>query len=169
MSADLPDSLDAWRAVTARRVFDGTAALSSFSRLRDSLADTEGTCRYRLVFGLDELDHPMVEVEADTELPLVCQRSLERFLLRVSVRQRLGLLRREEDETMLPPGVEPVLVGADGKLAPLDLIEDELILALPVVPLAPDTGALTPDTAPARTQDRDNPFAALAALKKPPT
>jgi uncharacterized protein len=173
MSADLPDTLDAWRAVSGRRVFEGRVALRRFARLQDALADSEGECRYRLVFDRDAFGSAVVEVEADARLPLICQRSLQHFLLPVSVRQRLGLVRSEKEETALPPEVEPVMVGADGELSPLELIEDELILALPVVPLGPQ--ALSdpqPDAAVADAPDIDridNPFAALAALKKQPS
>lgn len=166
MSADLPASLDAWRAVSARRVFEGRTNLESFTRLRDSLADSEGECRFRLSFDRDRFGLALVEIEADTELPLVCQRSLQRFLLPVSIRQRLGLVRSEAEESALPPEVEPVLVGADGELSPLALVEDELILALPVVPLGPQAMSETEPEAPEEDEPRINPFAALAALKK---
>lgn len=166
MSADLPVSLDAWRAVSARRVYEGQVGLSAFRRLHDSLADADGTCRFRLSFDRDSFGMATVEVEADTELPLVCQRSLQRFQLPVSIRQRLGLVRNEKEEAGLPPEVEPVLVGADGELSPLALIEDELILALPVVPLSPQAESEPEPEAPVEDEPRVNPFAALAALKK---
>ncbi|MCK7593563.1 YceD family protein [Pseudomarimonas salicorniae] len=166
MSVDLPDSLDAWRAVSARRIFEGSVALSRFGRLQDSLADSVGECRFRLEFDRDNFGLATVEVEADAELPLVCQRSLQRFLMPVSIRQRLGLVRSEAEESALPPEVEPVLIGADGELSPLALIEDELILALPVVPLGPQAESDPEPQAPDDDEPRVNPFAALAALKK---
>src|SRR3546814_11637665 len=48
MSAELPEVLDAWRMVTARRGFEGTLPLSSMSRLRDSLCDDAGEVRYEI-------------------------------------------------------------------------------------------------------------------------
>ena len=165
MSASLPPVLDAWRMVAARRRFDGVAPLAGFPRLAGSLTDTEGECRYALEFGRDALDLPYVEVRAEARLPLLCQRSLERYLQPVTVRQRLGLITDEAQESALPEGVEPLLLGAEGEIHPLDLIEDELILALPVVPIDPEatlpaTGFDEPD------EEKPNPFAALAALKE---
>ena len=83
--------------------------------------------------------------------------------------QRLGLILDEADEAGLPPDYEPLLVPADGMLRPADMVEDELILALPVVPMKPGTeeaeqGAEWPATADDDMQA--NPFAALAALKQ---
>jgi uncharacterized protein len=167
MSADLPESIDAWRAVTARRIYEGEVPLGRFTRLASSLADVDGSCRYRLEFGRDALGAATVALTARAGLPLVCQRSLQRFVLPVHCEQQLGLVRSEREEAALAPDTEPVLVPADGTLNPLDLVEDELILAVPVVPLSPQADAVEP-AGPQGADDepRDNPFAALAALKR---
>jgi uncharacterized protein len=168
MSGDLPESIDAWRAVAARRIYEGEVPLGRMKRLEGSLVDTDGSCRFRLEFGRDDLGAATVAVSAQAGLPLQCQRSLQRFVLPVQCEQRLGLIRGEDEESSLPPDTEPVLVPPDGMLSPLDLVEDELILALPVVPLAAagdeaDIAGPAPEQA---GEQRDNPFAALAALKQ---
>ena len=107
-----------------------------------------------------------VELTIDTALPLTCQRSMQRFLLPVKVTQRLGLIRDEDEESSLPEEYEALLVPEDGQLRPLDLVEDELVLAVPVVPLSPDGEAVDKDWAPSEEETKKaNPFAALAALK----
>jgi len=59
------------------------------------------------------------------------------------------------------------LVEADGMLKPAELVEDELILALPVVPVSPDAEAVERDFAPtAEETAQASPFAALAGLKR---
>ncbi|MBN6149292.1 DUF177 domain-containing protein [Xanthomonas sp. AmX2] len=168
MSANVPELLDAWRMVAARRMFEGRLPLSAMTRLQDSLADTEGECRYTLEFGRDEvLQVSYVELGIETALPLICQRSLQRFLLPVSMVQRMGLIRDEADEAALPPEYEALLVPDDGMLRPQDLVEDELVLAVPLVPVAPGSEAVEQDW-PATEEElsKANPFAALAALKK---
>jgi uncharacterized protein len=80
--------------------------------------------------------------------------------------QRLGLIRDEAEEEALPEGYEALLVGDDGMLRPADVVEDELILAVPVVPVAPDTDLVERDWAPGEEEiERANPFARLSALK----
>ena len=152
--------------VAARRQFEGCVPLSALTRLGGSLADTEGECRYALEFDRDALQVPYVELSLDTGLPLVCQRSLERFVFPVQIVLRLGLIRDEADEAALPPGYEPLLLAEDGLLRPVDLVEDELLLALPVVPLAPDS---VPVERTCSASDEElqavSPFAALASLK----
>jgi uncharacterized protein len=171
MSADLPttrlpEALDAWRMVAARRSFEGVVPLASMARLRDSLADTEGIARVEVGFDRDSLQVPYVELRIEAELPLVCQRSLQRFLYPVRVVQRLGLITDEAGDAALPEGYEALLVGNDGMLAPADLVEDELILAIPVVPVAPGTEVVERDwTAGEAEQQRANPFSVLSSLK----
>lgn len=153
--------------VAARRVFDGRIPLASMTRLRDSLVDADGDVRYELAFGTDSLKVPYAELRLDAELPLECQRSLQRFLFPVQTTQRLGLIRDEADEAALPPDYEALLVAGDGMLRPAELVEDELILALPVVALAPDVEAVEREFAPTEEeQAQANPFSALVGWKK---
>ena len=164
MSATLPAVLDVWRMVAAKRCFEGSVPLAAFTRLKSSLTDTEGEVRFSLEFGRDSMNQAFVEVRAETELPLQCQRTLERFLQPVNVVQQLGLISSEAQEDALPEGMEPLLVAENAELRPIDLVEDELILALPVVPINPES-SLPGAVWPADEDDKPNPFSALAALK----
>ena len=68
----------------------------------------------------------------------------------------------------LPPGSEALLVG-DGELRLSDVIEDELILALPIVPTKPgadDAEEIVYSTENAEARAREHPFAALDSIKK---
>ena len=166
MSTALPPVLDAWRAVSAGARFEGSMPIDRFARLRPSLVDTDGKVDYVVQFGRDALDQAYVELSLRTSLPLQCQRSLERFLLPVDVVQRLGLITREEQEASLPEGTEPLLLAGSADLHPAELLEDELILAVPVVPIDPEAGELAAEWQPADDDsEKPNPFAALAALK----
>jgi uncharacterized protein len=165
MSTALPPQLDAWRAVSAGARYEGSLPLERLERLRPSLADADGQVDYVVQFGRDALDQAYVELAVKARLPLLCQRSLERFLQPVELVQRLGLITREAEESSLPEGTEPLLLEGGAELHPAGLIEDELILALPVVPIDPEAGELAAEWAPADADDKPNPFAALAALK----
>lgn len=171
MSTDVPESLDAWRMVAARRGFAGRVPLASLQRLRDALVDAEGEVAFALDFDRDALQVPYVELRVEAQLPLECQRTLQRYLHPVSIAQRLALLPEGTDEeaaeAALPEGYEALVLAADGALAPLALVEDELILAVPVVALAPGSEQVERDWPVAADEEvRANPFAALASLKK---
>ena len=158
--------------VTARRRFNGRLPLAEMARLRDLLADTEGEALFSLEFDQDILQLPFAELRIDAELPLVCQRSLQRFLHPVTLMQRYALVRAgdaddEEVEASLLSDYEVLQLADDGLLRPAALVEDELILAVPLVPVQPGSESVERDW-PVTEEDevRTNPFAALAALKK---
>jgi len=158
--------------VASRRRFDGAISLAAMARLGDLLADSAGDVRFSLEFDQDSLQVPFVELKVEADLPLICQRSLQRFLQPVSLIQRLALVRddgRDDDEVeaALPPGYEPLWLAGDGMLRPVELVEDELILAVPLVPAMPGTESIEREwSVSAEEETRANPFAALAALKK---
>jgi len=170
MSTGLPEVLDAARAVATRRQFHGELPLSALPRLASSLAHDRGKVRYALEFGRDELGVAFVAVRAEASLPLMCQRTLEVFAWPLSITVRLGIMAREQDESGLPPGYEPLLCQS-GELHPAEVIEDELILALPTVPVKPGHEGSTetvwrseaPDEEPEPAPE--HPFAALKRLK----
>ena len=166
MPAALPELVDPWRMVQARRMFTGTLPLSTLPRLRESLANGEGSAAFEIAFDTDDFGIAFLALQVSARLPLVCQRSLEVFELPVAIHQQLGLIADEADEAGLPERYEPLLV-TDAQLRLQDVIEDELILALPVVALAPgvpleDVAVSAADEAELRAQ---GPFAALGPLK----
>lgn len=172
MSVTLPESVDAWRMVSARRSFEGTLPIARLPRLVEALASSDGVVKFELDFGRDSLGISYIDVRAEADMTLTCQRSLEPFILPVKVETRIGLIRLERDEAGLPPDCEPLLVAEDGRMNPADVIEDELLLALPLVPVNPDsripdevTGP-DPDDEVAGEGRAENPFAVLRELKK---
>ena len=76
MSA-LPETVDAWRMVASRRTFEGSISFREMPRLRESLASDEGSVRFAIEFGRDELQVAYVGLKVEGELPLTCQRTLE--------------------------------------------------------------------------------------------
>ncbi|NCT68450.1 MAG: hypothetical protein GXC76_12545 [Rhodanobacteraceae bacterium] len=166
MSSALPDRVDVARQVQARRTFQGSLPLATMHRLRGSLASDAGEARYVLEFGKDSLGISWLDLKVEAGLPLVCQRTLETFVHPVSIDQRMGLIADESGEAALPPGYEPLLVP-EGELGLADVIEDELILALPVVPLKPGAPLEWKDPSDDVSEvEPTSPFAVLGTLKK---
>ncbi len=165
MNLTLPETVDPWRMVAARRCFEGVLPLSALDRLALSLTDTKGEVRYSLEFGTDEFGVRFLQLDISTVLPLMCQRSLERFLLPIQVHQRMGLIRREEDESGMPPGYEALLVSPGG-MHLVEVIEDELIMVVPLVPTNPEIEPVNliefDDDDLELEEERSNPFASLA-------
>lgn len=154
--------------VQARRVFEGKVPVKQLERLVGLLATSEGEVAYKVEFGSDEFDIACADLLVEAGLAMVCQRTMQVFVQPVRVEQRLGLIKRESDEAALPEGYEALLVS-DGQLRLKDVIEDELILALPLVALSPGAPLeqipLDAGSAP-KIDQPSNPFAVLGQLKK---
>lgn len=107
-------------------------------------------------------------------LPLTCQRCLTSVETLIESQLDVYLLRQEANAERLDEADDYVVVG-DERCAIYDVLEDELILSLPVVPrhevCAPDVmaqlAAVQTAVAEPEMPRRDNPFDVLAGLKKP--
>ena len=139
MSEALPASIDPWQAVARRAAFAGTIPLTAFSRLRGLLVEEAlreaPAAEFALAFERDSARRPVVLGSVQAMLPLECQRCLGVMEHRVAAEIRL-LLIAAETVTEPPEPYEALPVVAE-RVAPLDLIEDELLLALPRIPMHP--------------------------------
>lgn len=153
------------RITTKPQVWEGRFEPSEFERLGDSLAGSRGELGYRITAGLDRQRRKVVSCIIEGFVFLTCQASLEDFRHDVSISDRLVLVASEAE---LPPiegesDAEDYLV-ADEPLDIRDLVEDAVLLSLPMVPRKPGLGE-----APAGhggVSRQPSPFAALAGLKR---
>ena len=168
----LPVHIDPLRMAEAGRLFEGGYALEEMDRLHDSLLDGSGKVTVSLEFGIDAEGIRYMKGRLQTELTLECQRCLRAMQHQIDAEFALGLVRSNEAAELLPSHYEPLLVESDA-LFLRDIIEDELLLALPLVAMHDeciDVNAQAAETAQRNDNERGeskkaNPFAALAALK----
>jgi uncharacterized protein len=147
-------------------VLEGRFVPADLERLEESLANGDGELAYRITAGLDPQRRKVVSCIIKGFVFLTCQTSLEAFRHEISVNDRLVLV---DEESQLPPveeenDTEDYLVAGE-PLDIRDLVEDAVLLALPMVPRKP--GLAQPREEDAKPQSpRESPFAALASLKK---
>ncbi|BBL74647.1 YceD family protein [Methylomagnum ishizawai] len=160
----LPDKLDPYEFVEKKRRIKGKLALAALDRLHDLLLNCEGAVNIDLEFRREARIAAVVgRIEA--ELVLRCQCCLEALPWPVAGEVRLGLVRSIDEANLLPEAFEPLLVESEEPMALADIVQDELLLAIPPIPQHEYCGPpKKPGKAAAET--RENPFAALAQLKK---
>lgn len=171
----LPDTIDTAFLQTAGkasyREYQGGLSLHGMTRLAESLQDTDvPELRVELKLGRDAGGVRCLEGTLQGILHLTCQRCLGRMDFPVATRFRLALVHSEAEAERLGEGYEPLLLEGD-RLVVREVAEDELLLALPDFPqhaageecVVPEYRA---DEAPATTDEKPNPFAALASLKR---
>lgn len=114
-------------------VLEGTIELAKLRRLKDLLNSSEGCATARMSFRRSDDDMLLLQLQCEADLELVCQRCLEPVIH--EVRERVDFAVAENDEllSVLPQGLELIALEGD-RLQPATLIEDELIVSLPLVP-----------------------------------
>jgi uncharacterized protein len=183
MSREFPDLLNPWKAADGRRTFEGTMPLTRMQRLIPLLAPvgepglsgddqvrvTWGDAQFRADFAYDAQSNVTVEVWVEAELPLICQRTLRPYIEPVRRHSVLAVVENVAEQERLPDHYDPVWVE-HGQLALLDVVEDELLLAVPDVPrdpAAPEVQSSTDrDEQAGETVDQSvkRPFAELSTL-----
>ena len=164
MSREFPDWVDPVKAAAAAREFQGSVPLSRLTRLAELLADEEGEAEFHLAFSFDDQRQVRVEVSVNAQVRLVCQRTLDRYRADIEGASTVGIAASERDAEAMPGDYEPLLC-TDGRLRLMDLVEEELVLALPLVPRKPDSEPVGPESE-AAGDDRQRPFAVLAGMKR---
>ena len=145
-------------------VFEGDLTPADLPRLAESLASDEGKLHYTVSARLDRQRRKVVSCIIEGFVFLTCQSSLEAFRHGISIDDRLVLV---DSESELPPieeesDAEDYMV-ADEPIDVLGLVEDAVLLSLPMVPRKP--GIEEPKES-GKKERLESPFAALASLKK---
>jgi uncharacterized protein len=164
-------------------VWRGRVPLTALPRLSETVSHTDGsdasgaTVAVDLRFFCDAQQRPRVSGSAVTQVALTCQRCLEPVAHQLNVTLELWLVRSDEEAARLGTDQEPFVLGSE-RIAIADLIEDDLLLALPEqvcpnVATCPHAPALTYPAGPVGEQPasgkgadvRQNPFQRLQQLK----
>jgi DUF177 domain-containing protein len=154
------------RLSTRPTVFEGTFVPADLERLEDSLADDRGELHYRVTAELDPRQRKVVSCIINGFVFLTCQASLDAFRHEISLSERLVLV---DNESELPSIEEESdsedYVVADEPPDIRDLVEDAVLLSLPMVPRKPGMEEARGEASGA--EGKASPFAALASLKRP--
>jgi uncharacterized protein len=130
--------IDAPEFARLGRVLEGRVPLAEFGRLQSWLSDAAGKLQYRIGGTVDQQGYPSLVFDLQARLLVTCQRCLQELELPVNVHNRIRLV--ESPGAALPGQADQALAGEEDFVAasgPLDLlamIEDEMILALPLAP-----------------------------------
>jgi uncharacterized protein len=111
-----------------------------------------------------------LHLQAQAEVPLQCQRCLQPMTEVLAVDRRFRFVRSEDEAARLDETSEHDVLVLQPRLDLQNLLEDELILALPIVPRHGVCPQPLPLAAAAQADVAPHPFAALAALRgRPPS
>lgn len=165
--APFPEHLDALKLFARNGAISAELPIARLKRFSDYLHAPSGDVSVRLEFGHDEQGRKLLSASLQVQVQLLCQRCLGPMSL--DIETTLKLLVLDEDHKESIDGLEAVCME-DGNLDVPGLIEDELILCLPLAPLHEDNNCNRElnlyRTKGEEAQQRTNPFSVLASLKE---
>ena len=113
----------------------GDWPLADFPRLRDSLLGNSGSLKYELRGVPEEQGRPALKLRIEGTLQLVCQRCLGALEFPFRIENTLVLAETQAEIDAEPIEAEgPERIVAGREMPVHDLIEDELLLAIPIAP-----------------------------------
>ncbi len=168
MSPPWSQPLDVDRLARGEAEIDFDVPLAELPRLRARIAGIGGSVRGAARFG-KRSGFPVVELSLAGKATLQCQRCMQAMELPVDGTTHVALILAEADAAEVPEDLEPVL-AREGRISAGELVEEELLLALPIVPLHEElsvcavaaSAPLLAEAAPEHVTQR--PFAGLGDL-----
>jgi len=173
MSLTLKDCVDPWKAADKALAISDSIPLKSLERLGSALSGTEGGIVVDLQFDRDEEKQAFLSGSVKGTLQLECQRCLQDMQLPVdshfSIAFVKGSIRNDGADEQLSERYD-VFEVEDERVCLKDVIEDELLLLLPQVPMHTDPPCeieteYGDKMNEAEAEEKENPFAILATLK----
>ncbi|MFK7731640.1 MAG: YceD family protein [Pseudomonadales bacterium] len=131
---DLPGEVSIARLLAAEAQLEGRLAIRQLKRLLDLLASDEGDANVDLQFIRDDEGRRLIKGSVSASMDVYCQRCLDPMTLTLKQGIALALVAGEDTAKQLPEELEPLIV-VDDTVDLHALVEDELLLALPIVSL----------------------------------
>ena len=153
---------------------EGEIPVVQLARLHeDCVGDVTGQVSWAaqgaLAPGQDGKDAVWLHLEASAQVPLTCQRCLNPVLTDLDIAQDFRFVADEATALAEDDESQEDLLVLSPDFDLLALIEDELLMALPLVPMheacLSEHAPTSEDDAAAGLGEKPNPFAVLAALK----
>ena len=148
----------------------GEVAIAELPRLHDVLANQHGIISYTVQGVVDKQGSPALDVSISGSCQLLCQRCLNGLDYAIQLDAHL-LLRNQASLDALADSVaggeeeEFDSILADAHLDVLDLLEEEILLSLPIAPKH-EFGNCQATEGKEASEEEQHPFAVLAKLKR---
>lgn len=166
----LPRQVDVLKLCQQSLVLEGQVPLAELPRLAEALPVDVGNRVLQPVlhFSVDDEGHRLMQGHLEISVPMVCQRCLEIMEYPIHADLHCAFVVSDEQAKSLPAHLEPVMLETDATHTALyDLLEDELLLSLPIAARHEHCGEQQVEKQQ-QTEARKKPFADLAELLNKP-
>ncbi len=117
--------------VDQRVNLQGWISLKQLDRVQDYLLDSSGEVKVKLRFDKDEIGVRFIAGSIQAAVLMECQRCLQPARIELTSDFKLGIVFNEDAEKNLPGYYDPLLLS-ESELDLWQMVEEELILCLPI-------------------------------------
>jgi len=165
----LPITLDPYKSAQRRLLCQGYYELSGFQRLSAVSSMCSGHIDVNVNFDIDEQNLVKISGTGTTVITLTCQRCNELFEQAITIGFCFSPIKKAEQADELPSYYDAIELDENGEVNLQNLVEDELLLAIPLIPKHEPKDCPAPqDSVWGKLPDdleKPNPFDVLKKLK----
>jgi len=166
----IPERVDHRKLANQAGLIEGMLPIQYFHRFGEMLVVSEGDVYLRLEFSEGDFGSTSVNGSAATVVCLICENCMQQFRRQVSCDVALQVVSDESKlERLLEVG--DAIVAPDKVISVAELVEDELILAMPMIPRheegqCPETDYEQEEIVLPKVQEKQNTYRPFADLAK---
>ncbi|MCK7458538.1 23S rRNA accumulation protein YceD [Idiomarina aminovorans] len=169
----IPITVDPVKSANKKLAYDGVVPGKTLKRLQESLVNSCPDPEATVEFGIDEQGISYFAGEAKVAVKVLCERCNTPLDVDILAQFAYAPVTKRQVADDFPDSYEAIEVNDFGEVNLHGLIEDELILAMPLAPkhdakaCQVDRDAMTwGEIDESVDEESDNPFAALQELKR---
>lgn len=172
----IPVTLDIKKAAQHETSYKGIIVLKELKRLTPSLVADQGEVDVEIQTGKDRQGLIFLKGQAQVEVASVCQRCNENMTIDLTATFAYSPVKPgaqdDDEDNQLPDWYDAIEINEFGEVELRKLIEDELMLGLPIIPMhdEQDCPAADRQTSWGKieevVEEKPNPFAVLEQLKR---
>ena len=133
LNKSLPDQLKLFNFAKKEISLSGLYQISDFPKISEIASNKRDSLRVKLSFYLKNNKTPCVDGIIKLDIVLACQRCLDDLSIALNVNFNLAFVRHDQEAEELDSHYEIYVIQKE-ELATHDLISDEILLSIPMVP-----------------------------------
>ena len=164
LNKSLPDQIKLFNFAKKEICLTGLYQISDFPKISEVASNKKENVSVDLSFYLNNNKTPCVDGIIELDIVLACQRCLDDLSIGLKINFNLAFIRHNQESEEIDSHYE-IYVIEEEELATYDLISDEILLSIPMVPTHDYDCMKIINKQEVVKEKSENPFAILKKLK----
>ena len=135
---EMPENINPYQLADKQAGLEGVVPALRLNRLSQAVVSIDKPAEAQLSFKRDDSGRRVIEGKVFCAVSLECQRCMEPYPVELSGEFTLAIVYNDEMARALPAGLDSLLHLPDEQLDVASIIEDELLLCLPMHAMHPE-------------------------------